>query len=415
MADGIGEIVDPCVPSARANFQKLRNSPLLSCALLGIAISTGFVVRSIGPVWLSRAFEPPNGDGVDVVFCLFAAMVAALIVHESGHLLAALSQRFEVLGFLLGPVRVTRLHGKYTVQVSGKRSISGSISAIPRDTESWRRQMLVVISAGPLMSLVVTVTAAYLVSYFPVESDWRLFFCLLTQINIFVFALGLIPNGARSVRRNDAQLFLSLLFNETEAVHIDLYNRVTRLKAAGTRPKEYPEFLIRMLAVQQGRPDTALLFAETIVEWAVDTGRLATADAWDRHALKLSELCTGMLAESAVMRSACFDLLFRDDMAAARAKFARADSSAITTPWLRYRMEAARCLAQGQPRDVIAKVARAAVCLPYGVPYAEFEETLLGLLQQKALAVVDVHSSDQPSAISLQRSAFSYQPLAISL
>jgi MFS family permease len=392
MASGISDIVDPSVPSAHGNFQKLRSSPLFSCALLAIAVSLGFALQRIGPVWLSRVFEPAGRGGIDVVFCLLAATVTALIVHESGHLLAALFLRFEVLGFLLGPVRVSRLHGKYTVRVSGKRLLSGSISAIPRDTESWRGQMLIVISAGPLMSLIGSFAAAYLVSCWPAESGWRLFFCLLTQISIFIFVLGLIPNGAQSAMRNDAQLFLSLLFNGRDAVQIDLYNRITRLKIAGIRPKEYPESLIRMLAAQQGRPDTALLFAETIVEWAVDTGRLATADAWDRHAFGLSQLCTATLAGSAAMRSACFDVLFRDDITAAQAKFERTDSNAISMPWLRYRTEAARCLAKGQHRDVLAKVARAAACLPCGVPYAQFEEMLLGLLQQKALAVVDLHS-----------------------
>jgi hypothetical protein len=215
-----------------------------------------------------------------------------------------------------------------------------------------------------------------------------MFWSSLAQFNFFLFVLGLIPNGNKAPVRNDATLFLALKRNAREAEEMQLYHQAVQLTFAGVRPRDYSESLLEQLANWRGRAETNVLIARTMVEWAADCGDLRLADAWDQQALEQSQHCERRLRNSALASSACFDVLFRQDPAAAHRKFAQVDFDSLFPPSFSYRVKAARLLADNQPARVPAQIIRAQYALPRGVNYYNFERMLLEKLHLQALALL---------------------------
>jgi hypothetical protein len=182
-------------------------------------------------------------------------------------------------------------------------------------------------------------------------------------------------------------MFSSLWRNTPEAQEILLYHLITQMQMTGLRPREYPERVIREIAAAHGRPEARLLYANTIVLWAIDRGDLATADAWDRRALELSESCELRLENLTLAKSACFDVLFRKDLTAGKSKFADVEFATLTPDWFRHRAQGAQCLASGNVSGALAETCRAESLFPKRLPYYDFEKMLLEALHQLALEV----------------------------
>ncbi|MGA8029814.1 MAG: site-2 protease family protein [Bryobacteraceae bacterium] len=353
---------------------------LLSAAL-GIGLATNLILPPS-----ARILVGLNVENISGLTALFAALTAAVVFHESGHLMAAIAMNFEVLGGSLGPVRATRLHGDWEVQFSLETPFSASVSAIPRGVESWRKRMLVVAAGGPTATLMMGIVSVLSLLRTQQNTWWSYFFAALTQFNFFIFVLGLISNGPDAKVRNDAQLFLSVLRNTAEAEEILLHHLVMQMTIAGVRPRDYPRDLIAKLAAAKGRPDVNSVFAYTIAMWAVDRGDPDTAAAWNQRMAELSQNCNPRLRNLMLARSACFAVLFEDDAAAAKMKFAGVKCGILSPEFFKHRAKAARWLAFGDIPRALAETYRAEGSFPQRLPYYEYEKMLLSRLHQKALA-----------------------------
>lgn len=333
-----------------------------------------------------RIFQSPGIRTLDELTVLFVAMIAAVAVHEAGHLAMAVALDFDVLGGSLGPIRAIRLHRAWSFQFSWNL-FSGSVIAIPRSESNWRARMLAVVAGGPISTFVAGLAAA-LLFLVPGVSHSLLarFLGAFVQLNFFVFVLGLLPNSPASRVPNDARLFFSFLGNTPEANEILLYHLVTQLQIAGVRPRDYPERLIHRLAEARGRTEMCFTYANAIALWAADGGDVLTADAWEKRALDLSDFCNLKLQNSALAASACFDVIFRDDVRAARGKFAEVRLGILSPPWLQYRIAAAYWLSAGNVPAALAEIARARYSFPNRLPYYDFERMLLIRLHRKAIA-----------------------------
>jgi hypothetical protein len=255
--------------------------------------------------------------------------------------------------------------------------------------------MMWVVAAGPAATLLGGIGAASIV-VFSAPSAWlSAFWSALALFHFLIFVLGLIPNGESAKARNDATLFLALYRNATAAQELSLYHRLMQLRLAAIRPCDYPSSLMSHVAQWKGRTEANLLVARTLSEWALDCDDQARASVWERRALELSEHCDARLRNSALAASGCFDVLFRDDIAAARDKFRKVDFDTLFPEYFAYRARAACLLANEMTAQVPAQVIRAQYALPHGLPYYDFERMLLARLHFKALGAAGDLSMDQ--------------------
>jgi Zn-dependent protease len=384
-----GHRIDPALPAFPAIWNAPARQSHFSWSLLAAAAAIVLAIRLFGREWL-QIFQSAGIRRLDELTVLFAAMIAAVAVHELGHLAMALALDFDVLGGSLGPIRAIRLHGAWSFQFSWNL-FSGSVIAIPRSDSNWRARMLAVVAGGPISTFLAGLAAALLLLAFGISHSLLARFAgAFVQLNFFVFVLGLLPNAPAARLPNDARLFFSFLRNTPEANEILLYHLCTQLQIAGVRPRDYPERLIRKLAKARGRPEMCFVYANAIALWAADRGDVLTADAWEKRALDLSDFCGLKLQNFALAASACFDVIFRDDVRAARGKFAEVRLGTLSPPWLQYRIAAAYWVSAGNVPAALAEIARARYSFPTRLPYYDFERMLLTSLHRKAIATQPV-------------------------
>lgn len=386
MEPGKGSKIDPPLPPLPDLYlEKRARKSKVGWELILIGMGIGIALKAIGPAWVAAIFRVIKFQSGTEVSALAAALMAAIIAHESGHLCAALMLDFEVLGGSIGPFRVSRAFGKWMMRFTPRTMFSGSVTAIPRTRDYWRKRMVVVVAAGPAATLITGVIAGCVLFCVPLGAWLGMFISLFTQLSFFLFVLGLIPNAPKAQVRNDARLFCSLIRNTAEAQHILLYHLVAQLEVEGLRPRDYPEPLIRNLAAARSRPDMCLVYAHAILLWAIDRGDFSTANAWEQRTRDLSSFCNRRLQNLTLASSACFDLIFRKDMELARSKFADVDFDLLSPPYLMHRMKAAFHLASGRIPETLSEVAAAQYQAPKHLPYYEFERMLLGILHHKAI------------------------------
>jgi hypothetical protein len=384
--------VDPPLPPLPTKLEQGTAKSQFSWHLLLLAVGIGIAAKLLGPSWMRMLFQGLRIETFSAFSAFAAAFAAGIIFHEAGHFVAGMLLDFEFIGASLGPLRAAYFHGKWTFQLSGTL-FSGSISAIPRNSDAWRKRMLLVVAAGPAATF-LTGLASGLLLFNGTSDDWtRCFLVSLTQLSFFLFVLGLIPNGSKAQVRNDARLCYSLFHNTVEAQEILLYHLVTQLGVAGMRPRDYPERLIRKLAAARSRPDMSLIYAHTITMWAIDCGEMQTAEAWDQRTVELSERCDLRLQNLTLARSAFFDVLFRDKLALARCKFAEVNLDILSPRTFMHRAKAAYQLAAGNIEEALAEVHRAKFYFPKHLPYYDFERSLLSQLHRKTIEVAELRKN----------------------
>lgn len=376
----------PLTPLARA-ISRSSTPSNVPWNLLAAALGIGLALRLFGPAWVHGLLRSTAIGTAVGLSALIAALETSIVLHEAGHLAAALLADFEVLGGSLGPVRTMRLHGRWTLQFSGSL-LSGSVIAIPRrNDETWRTRMLAVVAGGPIATLLSGVIAAALALWFgTLDSSSTRFLGGLAELSFFLFVLGLFPNAPASRTRNDARLFYSLLHNTAEAQQILLYHLVTQLQIAGLRPRDYPKHMIDKLAQASGRPEMCLVYANAIAAWALDCGDAATADAWDKRAVDLADFCDMKLQNATSAASAFLDVVLRNNLAAAAGKLQDVQLEILSPAWFRHRTKAVHWLTGGNIHESLAEIARAQYAFPNRLPYYDFQRMLLGRLHRIAVA-----------------------------
>ncbi len=341
--------------------------------------------RALGPLWFRQWFMPaPFKDSGDLAL-FFGAVFSALVVHELGHLLAALGFGFHFLGASFGPLQIQTLHGEWKLSVS-KRIFSGSISAIPSSMRHWRGCMLIVIAAGPMFTLVSGLMAV------SVGFTNQMFQVAFVQVSVLLFVLGLIPNARQGRTRNDARLFIDLLLRTPGAEEMELYVMLGQLVVEGVRPQDYSADLVARLGAWRGRPESQFVFAQALVRWGLDSEEIAFADKWDLEALAAAEKCDSRIQNAALASSAFFDVVIRRDVESARIKFERVASNELFPRCLAHRTRAAEQVALGRPHRAPAEIIRAQYALPKGIAACALERRLLEQLHMMVLLNDDAQS-----------------------
>lgn len=236
-------------------------------ALLLAAVTIGGFLEFAGPRWVREIFLGVNVNSVSSASAVLAALMAAVVIHEAGHLVMAILCDFEILGAKLGPLRLERLHGTHKVSFSIGSAFNCSVSAVPRNCEQWRRRMMLVVAAGPVATFFGAIGATYIAVYSGLDGWLAGFWNALALFHFLLFLLGLIPNGESARVRNDATLFLALKRNGSVARELEIYHRLTQLRIAAVRPSDYPVSLMDQLMNWNGRAEANLLCFRTLAEW----------------------------------------------------------------------------------------------------------------------------------------------------
>ena len=129
---------------------------------------------------------------------IIAMMFVVLGVHELGHLVAGLSQGFELTQFVVGPLGIKKEEGKTKVYLNTNLGLAGGIAgtapltASPTNGDKMRR----VVIAGPMMSLVfsaICLSLAWQVGNYP-GFPLRFFLVASGIASLMIFLATTVPS-----------------------------------------------------------------------------------------------------------------------------------------------------------------------------------------------------------------------------
>lgn len=282
---------------------------------------------------------------------LLACIVAAIIVHEFGHLLAALHQDFKIFSFALGPISVRREGRTLKLARSGYQ-VGGMISVTPRGIEDLRRRFLIVFAAGPTASFLVGLAAVGTAQVVDAKLIWMVPFGIISIVLGGVMSsipvrFGFYwPDGAR----------VRMLWRDCpEAERFCALMTMSALCLAGTRPRDLDAHLVDLSLSIDDESADSISSAILAYEVAMDRREFAKAEQFLEKAIERRPKCPPVVKSGIALDAAFFAAQVQRDPGAARKWFSQCQTSLIRDRYSILQVEAAMLLAESKLEDARRK------------------------------------------------------------
>lgn len=263
-------------------------------AATALQLLTPLLVGGVGGVLLASWFGPRSPDpstaqSIALLALLLVVIVAALAVHEAGHLLGGALVGFQALLFVVGPLRLQRRGAGWAVELNRNVGLFGGLAAsAPRDTHDLRRRMTVMAAGGPAGSILAGLLALAAYRFFgagagaPDMAGATMLPLVLGGFGVLSLGLGVVTivPGRTSGFYTDGARVLRLLRGGHEAEAEVAIHALTALAMGGQRPREWdPTLVERALRLS---PDTlfGVVARQSAFSHALDLGQ---ADAAATH------------------------------------------------------------------------------------------------------------------------------------
>ena len=302
----------------------------------------------------------PDGDPVGPL-TLLICFLAGIFIHELGHVVGAVSVRFRVTTFTVGPLMLQ----KGPTGIRFRRAqfrLGGLVTAVPVGTESLPRRMLIMTAAGPIASLLSALLAFVLVRAMNEGgwSDWLLLYAInsagLGVLSLMPMRRFYLSDGARIW-----EIFRSPEKTERRVAMLTILEAATN---AGTRPREWDTALLaKALALTDGSGSDvgANLLA---YESAMDLGDFERAEKHLEAAAGMLHQCPVNVKTGIALDAAFFYSMVREDKAVAREWLNACNRRYINERYSLLMTEAAVLLAEGKWNEASCKAEEAMKALP---------------------------------------------------
>jgi hypothetical protein len=302
-------------------------------------------------------------------------VLASLVVHEAGHLVAAWVAGLSVQVFAIGPLKIVREGPVFRVRFNNPLSTPAAwVKAMPIGLHDLRRRMATFVAGGPVASFLavgVCFALAALVEMSAIaetpstqDEIGRLLLPFMPRtpavgwlqlagmLNLLI-ALGSLTPRRRSGWATDGAQLATWLWGGLPAEVSKILLTLTATLARGGRPRDWDTGLVAGLL--ERRTGTAADAGANLYGYyhALDTGQFDRAGELLQLALRQShpEYFDGAIC----LEAAFYEGLYRRNAAAARAWLQRAPAHAAQKQ-TRLRAEAAVLLAEGRWEEASAKV-----------------------------------------------------------
>lgn len=198
-----------------------------------------------------------------------AALYGALILHETGHLVAARLNRFRFGLIGVGPLCLVRTTDGIQFRWLPPRYWGPFAVAHPTDADRITARMAWYAAGGPLASLLVSGMAA-LGLLLPGPGPRPLFWLALTSGCLFVATAQ--PWGTGSGLPSDGGRVWALLRGEPAAVAAAALVALDGQAQAGVRPRDWAPGLVNLLGAMTQPPADVLAARTALLRMAIDRG-----------------------------------------------------------------------------------------------------------------------------------------------
>lgn len=326
--------------------------------LLSLAVYvTGGLTVFFTLTWIAAALAPAHRRSLDEAYLLalmlnLLSWFVALIVHESGHFFAAVSNEGHIVEIRISCFYLVRRRHGYRFQVKRPPSfLSGWVKQYPNPASDARRHMIVVLAAGAGANILFA-SLMGLLSFLSFENDGAVraaIFGSLAWVNLFMAISNLAPSW-KNANKDGSRLYRMMAhgISPSERALIKLSSE----SRSGTRVRDVAEVDIRSLA-EDPAPSMRLLAGYFWMRRAMDNGDIAEAsrifsEQRTFYAALSSDIQKRLkdLWQFVVIEHCYLRARFDGDPTLARQELGRLGPN--VPPFIRFRVEAAAAYAEGQ-------------------------------------------------------------------
>ncbi|HYP40886.1 MAG TPA: site-2 protease family protein [Chloroflexia bacterium] len=338
---------------------------------LGVTATVFMLPLALGGlVAFIRWVSPPSVEypvpAILGVFRGIAQLAATLLlvflvdsaVHEGGHLLVSRLMGFRIMRYIVGPLMVKAEGGRVKVRANDSwEQYAGSILAVPKSKRNLRWRDLIVLAAGPVASLALSVLAGWLLIKLAWQIESAVLMYLRLQMIYSLFSalsngapirtLGKMPDGAR---------IRMLLAGGPGAERWCALKALAGESKSGKRPSEWDAECIRQaVALPDGSFDDQggnhLAFY-----WALDQGDIEGAGMYLDRLLAISDGKFVAMQPVISADAAFYHAYYRNDPATARIYLEQiGDMISRRFRYMQMRAEAAVLLSEGKADEARAR------------------------------------------------------------
>lgn len=248
--------------------------------LVGVA---GALVGAALPRTFGAAFSAFTGFNahtwLPAPVYFFLALVSAIIIHELGHLAAALSAGFRFRVLTLGPWSIIATPAGLRHRISFKilGLIQGQQISTPVAGEGTDRQFVRYLAGGGFANL-VTAGVAFLALMFPgIPADLRAFLFALSAVSIILGIVNLLPWRTAQGVTTDGYNIRAILRNDDEALRFRALFDLMGNIYSGVRPRDWSRESVACLQGSASSNYEKALGPLLSCQYALDQGDLVAA------------------------------------------------------------------------------------------------------------------------------------------
>ena len=275
-----------------------------------------------------------------------AGVLAAIAVHELGHVVGGLTQRFTFRWMTVGPLRVSLERGRLRFSVNRVGILWGGTAVLqPLDDRDLLRRMCWIAAGGPLASLALA-AVAWVAAQGAGREAW-----LMTCLASFLIAVvTLVPSQMNGLRSDGGRLLDLLRDGPARQRECRLLAILVAMND-GQRPASWNADTMRAILEEPAGYHLEIPSLLSAYLWCLDRDAIDEAEAVLERALVATTTHAPVFRAAVLLEAAWWHAVMRDNLALAERELAEAGSAMVLGESTRLRAHAAVLSRQGAHAD----------------------------------------------------------------
>lgn len=241
-----------------------------------------------------------------------AAFLAAWLVHELGHFLAA-----WLAGFRVSPL--SRRGNRFGNRLNLCDSLrAGVLSLEPRTMRNLRGRLAIVFTGGPLAGLFLAAVLEFGFNWSEGGPASQARVHLLSAFCVLLSLASLLPDTGHWGDFSDGARIVMLLRNDEKAARLYAVLQMQQWLAEGIHPREWDPGLVQKAVSNDDQCRDAVVAHWLGYLWAAERQDISSAAKHLEDALSIPASCSGNLRDRLHLEAAVFQAWFRDNPGKAR-------------------------------------------------------------------------------------------------
>jgi hypothetical protein len=214
--------------------------------IISLAIG-GLIGYWIGGLIKSNAFYIPENSIWILALSIFPLYLLAIAIHEGGHAVAGVSQKFDFTMYVAGPLMFEKANDQWVFKWNKSFNLAGGlVLCLPKDTYNLVNRFLVFVISGPLASLLSALVSFGIYKIIGgsdesnsfVQNAIAILLLVYTFLSVLVFIITIIPMSANGFHTDGARVLRLIKggnIGKLESLILTIISKVM----GGIRPKDY--------------------------------------------------------------------------------------------------------------------------------------------------------------------------------